>query len=119
MRPPSKTFKRRKRPKVQSSAIQKLAITVAAFLAVELISPAAFSFDKHTDALTDAHIRQLLLVMDKGKSGAISKNEFMRYISQRFDSLDVDHSRRLEPDEIQAMNIPNWVIRKSPARGEH
>ena len=91
----------------------KFAVILVAFLIVGAISRDASAFDERTDLLTDAHIRKLLLLMDRDKSGTVSKNEFMKYMSRRFDELDVDHSRRLEPDEAQAMKIPIWVIRKA------
>ena len=93
---------------------RKLLFTIATWLAVEAISTTAFAFSKHTDAVTDASVRRLLRLMDKDKDGTVSKNEFMNYFSQRFDRLDVDHNRRLMPDELRPILIPNWAIgRKS------
>ena len=40
-------------------------------------------------------VRQLMLLMDKDGSGTVSKQEFMDFMSQTFDRLDVDHSRQL------------------------
>jgi EF hand len=93
---------------------RKLLSTVATWLAVQAMSPAAFAYSKHTDAVTDASVRRLLRLMDKDKDGIISKNEFMNYFSERFDRLDVDHNRRLMPDELRPMLIPNWAIRPKP-----
>jgi hypothetical protein len=90
-------------------------LSIATWLAAVPISTAAFAFSKHIDAVTDASVLRLLRLMDKDKNGTVSKNEFMNYFSQRFDKLDVDHNRRLEPDELRPMLIPNWAIRpKSP-----
>jgi len=90
---------------------RKLLCVVATWLAVQAISTVAFAFSKRTDAMTDASVRKLLRLMDKDKNGTVSKNEFMNYFSERFDTLDVDHNRRLEPDEMRPLLIPNWVIR--------
>ena len=90
---------------------RKLLSIVATWLAVQAISTAAFAFSKHTDSVTDASVRRLLRLMDKDKNGTVSKNEFMNYFSERFNTLDVDHNRRLEPDEMRPMLIPNWAIR--------
>jgi EF hand len=95
---------------------RKLLSTVATWLAVQAMSPAAFAYSKHTDAVTDASVRRLLRLMDKDKDGIISKNEFMNYFSERFDRLDVDHNRRLMPDELQPMLIPNWAIRPKSSK---
>jgi hypothetical protein len=95
----------------EPSMDRKLLCIVATWLAVQAISNAAFAFSKRTDTMTDASVRKLLRLMDKDKNGTVSKNEFMNYFSERFDTLDVDHNRRLEPDEMRPLLIPNWVIR--------
>jgi len=92
--------------------MRKVSIVTVALL-ITVLTSSAFSFDKHIDVRTELGIRKLLRLMDIDKNGVVSKNEFMRYMSQKFDELDVDHSRRLEPDELQAMNIPNWAVRKA------
>jgi hypothetical protein len=95
---------------------RKLLSIAATWLAFQGISTAAFAFSKHIDAVSDASLRRLLRLMDKDKNGTVSKNEFMNYFSERFDTLDVDRNRCLEPDEMRPMLIPNWVIRRKSSK---
>lgn len=97
---------------------RKLLSIVMTWLAVAVTSTTAFAFSKYTDAATDASVRRLLRLMDKDKSGTVSKNEFMNYFSERFDRLDVDHNRRLMPDELRPMLIPNWAIRPKSSKDQ-
>jgi hypothetical protein len=89
---------------------RKLLSVVAAWLAVQVISTAAFAFSQHTDAVADASVRRLLPLMDRDKNGPVSKNEFMNYFSKRFDRLDAGGNRHIVPNEWRAIPIPNWVI---------
>jgi Ca2+-binding EF-hand superfamily protein len=50
--------------------------------------------------------------MDADKNGSVSKEEFMNYMSQTFDRLDVDKSGTLEPNELRRMTIPRWELRQ-------
>jgi hypothetical protein len=97
---------------------RKLLSIIMTWLAVAVMSTTAFAFSKHTDAVTDASVRRLLRLLDKDKSGTISKNEFMKYFSERFDRLDVDHNRRLMSDELRPMLIPNWAIRPKSSKDQ-
>ena len=42
--------------------------------------------------------------------GVVSKNEFIDFMLERFDRLDVNGDRRLEPVELRALRIPNWRV---------
>ena len=62
---------------------------------------------KNTEYMVNASIRKLLRQMDRDKNGTVSKDEFLRHFSERFDRLDVNHDRRLVSDELRPMLIPN------------
>lgn len=62
-------------------------------------------------------VRQLMLLMDKDGSGTVSKQEFMDFMSQTFDRLDVDHSRQLERDELRRLTRPDWMTGPPAAPG--
>jgi Ca2+-binding EF-hand superfamily protein len=47
--------------------------------------------------------RQLLLQMDPDKDGTISKDEFTKYASARFDQLDRDHDGTLDANELKQL----------------
>jgi Ca2+-binding EF-hand superfamily protein len=66
--------------------------------------------------MVDTSIQKLLRQMDKDKNGAVSKAEFLRHFSERFDRLDVNRDRRLESDELRPMLVPNSRARKSPPK---
>jgi Ca2+-binding EF-hand superfamily protein len=86
---------------------------VTAFLAVQVGPAFAETLSKNTEAMVDTSIRQLLREMDTNKNGTVSKSEFLRYLSERFDRLDVNRNRRLESDELRPMLIPNAKWNKS------
>jgi Ca2+-binding EF-hand superfamily protein len=44
--------------------------------------------------------------MDKDKNGAVSKDEFMEYMSQTFDRLDVNKGGQLERSELSNAELP-------------
>jgi Ca2+-binding EF-hand superfamily protein len=102
----------------EASMARNLLSIIMTWLAVAVTPPTAFAFSKYTDTVTDASVRRLLRLMDKDKSGTVSKNEFMNYFSERFDRLDVDHNRRLKPNELRPMLIPNWAIRPKSSKDQ-
>jgi Ca2+-binding EF-hand superfamily protein len=73
------------------------------------LSNARFPFGKGTSAAA-TNVVQLLRLMDKDKNDAVSKDEFMEYMSQTFDRLDVNKSGQLERNELRRMADPNWMI---------
>jgi Ca2+-binding EF-hand superfamily protein len=48
---------------------------------------------------------QLLPLMDKDHSGKVSRKEFMSFMNQEFDRLDVNHNGQLDVDELAAMHF--------------
>jgi len=73
------------------------------------LSNARFPFGKGTSAAA-TNLVQLLRLMDKDKNDAVSKDEFMEFMSQTFDRLDVNKSGQLGPNELRRMADPNWMI---------
>jgi len=92
-----------------------IAILVA-FLAIQVGPAFAQRLTKNTEHMVDASIRKLLRQMDKDKNGTISKDEFLRYFSERFDRLDVNRDRRLVSDELRPMLIPNAKEKNSATK---
>jgi Ca2+-binding EF-hand superfamily protein len=58
---------------------------LAASLAVQVGPTFAQTLSKNTEHMVDASIRKLLHQMDKDKNGTVSKSEFLRHFSERFD----------------------------------
>jgi hypothetical protein len=48
--------------------------------------------------------------MDADKNGTVSKDEFLQFMSQTYDSLDVNRSHQLEPGELQRMTVPDSLL---------
>ena len=42
----------------------------------------------------------LLLAMDRDKSGKVSKQEWMKFMEEEFDRLDVNHNGELDVKEL-------------------
>jgi Ca2+-binding EF-hand superfamily protein len=61
-------------------------------------------------------VLQLLRLMDKDKSGQVSRAEFMRFMEAEFNRLDVDHSGELTPRELSRSILRFYPSRANPHR---
>jgi len=43
--------------------------------------------------------------MDTDRNGRVSKAEFMHFMAEEFDRLDVDHSGELDPEELSRSRL--------------
>jgi len=97
------------------SMTRTLITLVGMSLLVGSASTGAFAVSKHhrtsqsTAGAAQADVRQLLRMIDKDKNGTVSKEEFLQYMGQTFDRLDVNKSGQLEPNELRQMTAPNWL----------
>ncbi len=57
----------------------------------------------------EGQVQQLLRLMDKDRSGQVSRAEFMSFMEAEFNRLDVDHSGELTPGELS-----RTILRVSP-----
>jgi len=73
-------------------------------------STGAFAVSKRAEKAADSHVQQLLRLMDKDANGTVSKDEFIEFMSQTFDRLDVNRSGQLERNEIRRMADPNSML---------
>ena len=89
-------------------SIVAFAALIATLACVSFLSTGALGFSKRTERVADSQVQRLLQLMDKDKDGVVSKNEFIDFMLDRFDRLDVNGDRRLDPDELRALRIPNW-----------
>jgi hypothetical protein len=84
---------------------RQLIALIGITLAVALSSDAfAQRSSKHTASKASPHVRNSVRIMDTDKNGVVSKDEFMNFMSQRFDRLDANKSGTLEFNEI-----PSWL----------
>jgi EF hand len=61
---------------------------------------AAVPKPQNSQALKDAQVKQLLLLMDTDKNGKISKQEWMSFMEAEFERLDKDKNGELDPKEL-------------------
>ncbi len=76
------------------------------------LTNAKFPFSKHTRTATATDVRRMVRMMDTDKNGTVSKDEFMQFMSQTFDRLDVNQSGELEREELRHLDDPNWIVCK-------
>jgi Ca2+-binding EF-hand superfamily protein len=81
-------------------------------LAVGLVASDAIGqrVSKRTAASAARDVQNLVKMMDADQNGAISKEEFMNFMSQTFDRLDTNKSGSLEPNEMRSMTTPTWLL---------
>ena len=77
---------------------------------VGAVSTDAVAQSRRTNAAASRDVQQLVRMMDADKNGVVSKEEFMNYMSQTFDRLDVNRSGTLEPNELRSMTLPRWEL---------
>jgi Ca2+-binding EF-hand superfamily protein len=65
---------------------------------------------RRTAASAARDVQNLMRMMDADQNGAVSKEEFMNFMSQTFDRLDVNKSGTLETNEMRSMTNPTWLL---------
>jgi Ca2+-binding EF-hand superfamily protein len=88
------------------SSVRKYLALIGVLL-VGTMSTSAFAASNRTRAAADRDVKELLRLMDKDQNGAVSKDEFLQFMSQTFDRLDVNRSGQLEPNELRH-GVPHW-----------
>ena len=73
---------------------------------VGLARPSDYTPSKRTAAAGASDVRRLLRLMDKDRNGNVSRDEFMQFVSQTFDRLDVNKSGGLESGEASNTSFP-------------
>ena len=89
--------------------IGKAIALIATTFVVGTISTAALAASKRNAATADRDVKKLMQLMDKDQNGVVSKDEFMQFMGQEFDRLDVNKSGVLEPAEVRYMTRIGWV----------
>ncbi len=77
-------------------------------LVFALASTVADAQSKRTRAAAARDVSQLIRMMDKDMNGVVSKQEFMDFMSQTFDRLDINRSGTLERRELRPLTTPSW-----------
>ena len=78
-------------------------------LLIGFASTGAFAVSKRTAAIADADVRELVRLMDKDMNGTVSKDEFIQFVGQTFDRLDINRNGQLERPEMRQMTAPKWL----------
>jgi hypothetical protein len=89
---------------------RNLIALVGMSLVVASVSTGAVAQSRRTAAVATRDVQQLIRLMDADKNGSVSKDEFMNYMSQTFDRLDVKKSGQLGPPELRRMTVPNFLL---------
>lgn len=74
------------------------------------LSGSSLPVSKRADAAGTSDVRQLVRLMDADLNGTVSKDEFLKFMSDTFDRLDVDKSGALERKELRQRDDPNWIV---------
>lgn len=74
------------------------------------LASAAFPFGKRTRTIAAADVRQLVRMMDTDMNGTVSKDEFLQFMTQTFDRLDVNKNGQLEREELRHLDDPDWIV---------
>jgi hypothetical protein len=62
--------------------------------------PDAMAAGRHVHSAAYTKVEQLIRLMDKDKNGQVSKAEFMQFMGEEFDRIDVDRSGSLTRGEL-------------------
>jgi Ca2+-binding EF-hand superfamily protein len=89
--------------------VQKLGAVISIAFAIGSMSTSAFAVSKRTATAAEADVRALVRMMDRDQNGTVSRDEFLQYMGQVFDRLDVDRSGQLEAAEVRPLSASTWV----------
>jgi Ca2+-binding EF-hand superfamily protein len=85
-------------------------VLIATSFVVGTISTSAFAANKQTNAAANRDVRELVRMMDKDMNGTVSKDEFMAFMAETFDRLDVKKSGTLGHGELRPLTTTrNWI----------
>jgi hypothetical protein len=72
-------------------------------------SAGAATVSKRTTAHAQSDVEHLLRLMDRDKNGTVSKEEYMQFMSQTYDSLDSEKTGQLASRHLQPLSAPNYL----------
>ena len=86
-----------------------IVLLISISLPIAGLSSQVSALSNRTNAVARADVRQLVNLMDKDKNGVVSRDEFLQFMGQIFDKLDINRSGQLERSELRQMTNPNWL----------
>lgn len=82
----------------------KAVLAVAALLAAT--APVTNTLAAHRNlAAGESNVKQLLLLMDQDRSGKVSRAEYMRFMEEEFNRLDVNKDGELDVKELMGLRV--------------
>ena len=88
--------------------------TFVALVGLSLIvgsaSTDALAQSRRTNSVATRDVQQLVRMMDADHNGTVSKEEFMNFMSQTYDRLDVNKTGQLGAPELRRMTLPRWEL---------
>lgn len=92
-------------------SLKSIPIT-ATLLVAAFIQGCASEMKSDPAQSADADVKQLLVLMDKDKSGTVSKQEFMQFMEAEFDRLDTDKNGVLDVNELTQLHVKGLGVHK-------
>ncbi|HXZ02822.1 MAG TPA: hypothetical protein VEI03_22725 [Stellaceae bacterium] len=95
----------------------KIIGAAAAILAMAALAGTALAADSDQSlAAGEAHAKRLLMLMDKDKNGKVSRQEFMNFMSEEFNRLDINKDGELDVSELSQAQIRGFSGKKTGGR---
>lgn len=89
---------------------RKFIALIGIALAVGSVSSAVFAQrNNERSAATAARGVRMAQIMHGG-NGVVSRDDYMGFMSQMYDRLDVNKNGTLEPEELEELTFPTWML---------
>jgi hypothetical protein len=90
--------------------IRKLIVLIGIALAIGSVSSAVFAQrNNERTAATAARGVRMAQIMHGG-NGVVSRDEYMNFMSQMYDRLDINKNGTLEPEELEDLTFPTYLL---------
>ena len=92
--------------------LQSIIALAGVSLLVGSLSTAAMAQSRSTRAAASRDVSQLVRLMDKDQNGTVSKQEFLDFMSQTYDQLDINKTGELGPREVGQLRAWDWDMNR-------
>ncbi|MGD0107899.1 MAG: hypothetical protein ABSC06_28240 [Rhodopila sp.] len=85
---------------------KRVILVISAVLLAGAVTGIARAADREANLATgEYNTKQLLLLMDKDKSGKVSRKEFMDFMAAEFTRLDTNKDGELDVNELSQLHV--------------
>ena len=92
--------------------LQSIITLAGVSLLVGSLSTAAMAQSRSTRAVASRDVNQLVRLMDKDQNGTVSKQEFLDFMSQTYDQLDINKTGEIGPREVGQLRAWDWDLNR-------